>query len=62
MGIIIFIGIIILLIKCSPDPGGATANIIAFGIEVVITIIVFGINPILGIIVGYLFLRSWDKQ
>lgn len=61
MGIIVVIGIIILLIKCSPDPGGATANIIAFAIEAVITIAVFGINPILGIIVGYLFLRSWDK-
>lgn len=46
MGIIVVIGIIILLIKCSPDPGGATANIIAFAIEAVITIAVFDINLI----------------
>ena len=44
----------------SPDPGGAVANIIAFGIEIAITVAVFGINPILGIIVGYFFLRSWN--
>lgn len=62
MGIVIVIGIIILLIKCSPDPGGATANIIAFAIEVVITIALFGVNPLLGIIAGYLFLKGWDKQ
>ena len=55
------IGIIILLILISPDKGEATGNIIAFGIEAVITIALFGVNPILGIIVGYLFLRSWDK-
>ena len=55
------IGIIILLVLISPDKGEATANIIAFGIEVVITIALFGVNPILGIIAGYFFLRSWDK-
>lgn len=55
------IGIIILLILLSPDKGEATANVIAFGVEVVITIALFGVNPILGIIVGYFFLRSWNK-
>ena len=55
------IGIIILLVLISPDKGEATANIIAFGIEVVITIALFGVNPILGIIVGFLFLHGWDK-
>ena len=58
MGFIIFIIILILL---SPDKGEATANTIAFGIEVIITIALFGVNPILGIIAGYFFLRSWSK-
>lgn len=60
MGFIIFI--IVLLILLSPDKGEATANIIAFGVEVIITIALFGVNPILGIIVGYFFLRSWSKE
>ena len=55
------IGIVILLILLSPDKGEATGNIIAFGIEVIITIALFGVNPILGIVVGYFFLRSWNK-
>lgn len=55
------IGIIILLVLLSPDKGEATANIIAFGVEVVIIIALFGVNPILGIIAGYFFLRSWNK-
>lgn len=57
--IIIIIAVLILL---SPDKGEATANVIAFGIEVIVTIALFGLNPILGIVAGYLFLRSWNKK
>lgn len=60
MTFIIIIAIIFILL--SPDKGEATAKTIAFGVEVVITIALFGVNPILGIIVGYLFLRSWNKE
>lgn len=59
MAVIIIIFVLILL---SPDKEEATTNVIAFGIEALITVALFGVNPILGIIVGYLFLRSWGKQ
>lgn len=58
----VIIIIIFVLILLSPDKEEATTNVIAFGIEALITVALFGVNPILGIIVGYLFLRSWGKQ
>lgn len=58
----IIIIIIVVLILLSPDRLEATANTIAFGIEVIITIALFGINPILGIVAGFFFLRSWSKK
>lgn len=58
----VIIIIIVVLILLSPDKEEATTNVIAFGIEALITVALFGVNPILSIIVGYLFLRSWGKQ
>lgn len=58
----VIIIIIVVLILLSPDKEEASTNVIAFGIEALITVALFGVNPILGIIVGYLFLRSWGKQ
>lgn len=56
--LIIVVGILMLL---SPDREGALANVLGFGLQVVITIVLFGINPILGIVAGYFFLKSWNK-
>lgn len=58
----VIIIIVIVLILLSPNKEEATTNVIAFGIEALITVALFGVNPILGIIVGYLLLRSWGKQ
>ena len=65
MGWIVFIVIILVIAAKVDEKDGNTScfvGLLSIIFGVAVTIIAFGVNPILGIIIGYFVLQGWKKS